>query len=136
MKYSRTLSFVFVLTLMSVLAFGGNKNNYGTEKKDITLSNAVQVGTQQLNPGDYTLRWNNNGDATNVTFLQNGKEKAQVPARFVQSSTQTNASLETDNSSSTPTLTRVYVKNGVLYFTGTTESNNKAAPGEGSAAAQ
>jgi hypothetical protein len=114
------------MALLSVGAFGGTKN-FGTEKKDITLSSAVQVGNEQLEPGDYTLRWNATGESTNVTFLRNGKETLTVPARFVSGSNQPNAAFETNTASGTPTLDRVFVKNGALDFTSAASSTNTSS---------
>ncbi len=117
MKYSKTILFGLLLAFLPALAFAGAKDS-GKQSKDVSFSQAVQVGNQQLKPGDYKVSWNTTGDAAQVTFLQNGKEKATVPARFVQGANQSNVSIETNTATATPTLKKVYVKNGVLDFTG------------------
>ncbi len=117
MKYSKTLLFGLLLAFLPALAFAGAKDSR-KQSKDVTFSQAVQVGNQQLKPGDYKVSWNTTGDTAQVTFLQNGKEKATVPARFVQEADQSNVSIETNTATATPTLKKVYVKNGVLDFTG------------------
>ncbi|MGZ4787399.1 MAG: hypothetical protein ACXVZV_13120 [Terriglobales bacterium] len=134
MKYSKTLLFALLLAFLPALVFAGENN---TGKKDITISQTLQVGKQQLKPGDYTVRWTSTGDSANVTFVQNGKEKAAVPARFLQASNQSNATFETNTATGTPTLDRVYVKNGMLDFTGGTPTNANASPtGDSSTASQ
>ncbi|HVZ18419.1 MAG TPA: hypothetical protein VG897_14965 [Terriglobales bacterium] len=130
MKYSKTLLFALFLACLPALAFGAS-NKYGSEKKDITVSSAIQVGSQQLTPGDYTLRWNNSGDATEVTFLQNGKEKIKAPAKFVAGSNSSNIALETSTAGTTRALSRVYVKNGFLDFASATASKTGSSSGTG-----
>ena len=117
MKYSRTLLFALLVAFLPALAFAGAKDS-GKQSKDITFSQAVQVGNQQLKPGEYKVSWNTTGDSANVTFSQYGKEKASVPARFVQGANQSNISIETNTATATPTLKKVYVKNGALEFNG------------------
>ena len=122
MKYSKTLLFGLLLAFLPAFAFAGAKDS-GKQSKDLTLSQAVQVGNQQLKPGDYKVSWNTTGDSANVTFSQYGKEKATVPARFVQEANQGNVSIETNNATATPTLKKVYVKNGVLEFSADATAN-------------
>jgi hypothetical protein len=65
-KYYALLS--TVLLLFPLCALAKNKNQHS-----VVISDSVQVGTTQLQPGNYQVEWREAGPAVNVEFLQHGK---------------------------------------------------------------
>ena len=62
---------VFALAL-SITAFAGNKS------ETITLYHDAQLNGKTLRAGEYTVKCNNTGSTSQVTFLRNGKEVASA----------------------------------------------------------
>jgi hypothetical protein len=84
------------IAIMAVLASGLSLNSFAKDKKDknetrVTLSDSVQVGTTELKPGDYTLRWEGNGPDVQVKVLQGRNLVATVPAKLEQGTSGRNA---------------------------------------------
>jgi hypothetical protein len=71
-KYVALLS--TLLLLSSLCAWARNKNQHS-----IDISDSVQVGAAQLQPGNYKVEWQESGPAVNVKFLHDGKLVATVP---------------------------------------------------------
>ncbi|HXZ79004.1 MAG TPA: hypothetical protein VEG30_03680 [Terriglobales bacterium] len=67
-----TLMASLLLVAMSVLAADKNTAN-------VTISDAVTVGSSQLAPGDYKLSWEGAGPEVQVTFTR-GKTSVTAPA--------------------------------------------------------
>ena len=117
MKRTSKLSALLTLALIvPVLAFAAGR----TAKKDISLSQSVQVAGKQLSPGDYQLKWEDSGSgSTQVTFVKEGKTVATVPARIVNEKSANDATAEFSTANGAYKLKRVYVKNQALDFTDT-----------------
>lgn len=101
-----------LFALLPISAFAA-----GSKSKTVTLTDNVQVAGKDLKPGDYKLKWSDNGsNTTNVAIYDNdnNKEVATVPARIVHQKNKSDASYETDSSSGTKQLERVYVSNEVI----------------------
>jgi hypothetical protein len=49
-------------------------------RKNVTLAESVQVGTQVLKPGDYLVEWNGSGPQVQVNFVSGRKTLATLPA--------------------------------------------------------
>ena len=73
----RFLGYAAVLALLSAPAFAA-KNS-----ENITLSEAVTVGTTQLPAADYRVTWTGQGSAVQVT-LAHGKSTVTLPAKLVE----------------------------------------------------
>jgi hypothetical protein len=52
-----------------------------THKGSFSVAEPVQVAGQQLAAGNYMLKWNGTGPATEVNIIHNGKVVATVPAQ-------------------------------------------------------
>ena len=75
MKQMKYIAFLCALALMlSVGAFARDKN-----QRSVEISDPVQVGSTQLQPGTYKVEWQGSGPQVQVNFLQNGKTVATVP---------------------------------------------------------
>ncbi len=68
---------VLVLTL-SISAFAGSK------AQTITLFHDAQLNGKTLPAGEYTVKCNNTGATSQVTFLRNGKEVASATGQVKQ----------------------------------------------------
>ncbi len=76
MKLFRYLAVLSAAALMlPALAAARAKNEH-----TVDITNPVQVAHQQLKPGTYKVEWQNTGPSAHVTFLQNKKVVASVPA--------------------------------------------------------
>jgi hypothetical protein len=78
---TRTLArftlFVFALTL-SISAFAASKS------ETITLFHDAQINGKTLRAGEYTVKCNNTGSTSQVSFLRNGKEVATATGQVKQ----------------------------------------------------
>ncbi len=75
MKLSSYVALLSILAVLSPLgAFARDKNQHSVDIPD-----AVQVGGNRLEPGNYKLEWQGTGPAVKVTFLRSGKPVATVP---------------------------------------------------------
>ena len=72
-KYWAVLLSLLLLFPLSVWAKGKDQHS-------VTFSDPVQIGTTQLNPGNYKVEWMEDGPAVHVKFMQHGKTLATVPA--------------------------------------------------------
>jgi hypothetical protein len=71
-KYAALLSMVALL--FSVCALARDKNQHS-----VNISDSVQVGGKQLEPGSYKVEWQGTGPEIQVNFVRNGKTVATVP---------------------------------------------------------
>lgn len=123
-----SLHFVLVLLFLfpAATAFAGTD----THKGSITLSDSVQVAGAMLAPGEYTVKWDGTGPATEMRISQNGKVLATVPAQVVQldqKAALSNVELTIQNGVKTMTKIEFEGKNFALQV------NNQAAGGSGTA---
>jgi hypothetical protein len=68
-----------VLALFSVSGWAGDRM-----KTKITIYHAVNLGSTQLSPGEYTMTWTESGKVAEVTFAQGKNVIATVPAEVAQ----------------------------------------------------
>lgn len=66
------------LMLLPASSFAKDKN-----QGNLKLFDPVQVGSTQLEPGDYKVQWNGAGPTVNVNILQNSKTVATTSAKLV-----------------------------------------------------
>ena len=69
-----------VLGLAVLLASSAFASNKGS----LEVAESVEVNGQQLNPGDYQLRWDGTGSNVKVSFLKGGKEVVKASAQLVE----------------------------------------------------
>ncbi len=76
MKHLRYVTLLSILAVLSPLSvFARDKNQHSVD-----IPATVQVGDTQLKPGNYKVEWQGTGPDIQVTFLQDGKTVATVPA--------------------------------------------------------
>jgi hypothetical protein len=63
--------------LSAVSAFAGDKIQHSVD-----ISETVQVGNTQLNPGSYRIEWEGTGPEVQVNFMRNGKTVATASGTF------------------------------------------------------
>lgn len=80
MKYIKYLGGAALagLLVLPVSSFAKDKN-----EGNLTLANPVQVGSTQLQPGNYKVEWQGSGPAVNIDILQDNKTVATAPAKLV-----------------------------------------------------
>jgi len=91
------------------------------ESKTFTLDQKAMVGSQQLKPGDYKVKWDDSSDSTTVTFYKNNKEVASAPAHIVRRKNSNYDSYEL-NTTNGNQIDRIYEANEVLEFGNSTAS--------------
>ncbi|MGA8540904.1 MAG: hypothetical protein WB566_15480 [Terriglobales bacterium] len=75
MKHFKYIALLSTLALLFPLAaLARDKNEHSVD-----VSDRVQVGSTQLNPGKYKVEWQGTGPQVEVTFLRNGETVATVP---------------------------------------------------------
>lgn len=79
MKCARFLLIAAIALLLPALAAAKDKDEGGLQ-----LTTAVQLGTTQLQPGDYKVVWTNNGSDVKVTFLQHDKVLATTTGQVIE----------------------------------------------------
>lgn len=114
MKYSKIAGgLVLALTLLVSTAFAGNKS------ASMQLNSVAQVNGKQLPAGNYKLKWEGDGPAVQVRFLQGKKVIATAPARLEQIPRKSNeAAAMIDNAGDAHSLmeVRFFGKNYKLVF--------------------
>ena len=112
MKASKFALGTMVLVLLSVSGWASDKM-----KANIHIYQAVHLGSTQLRPGEYKMTWTESGSDAEVTFAQDGKAIATVPAQVTQErSVYDGPALFTDTASNT--LTGVQLPKILFSFTG------------------
>jgi len=98
MKLPNYVAFLSILAVLAPLsAFAREKNQHSIE-----ISNAVQVGGKQLEPGNYKVEWQGAGPEVQVTFLRDGKTVATVPGTLKTNDGQiTEDAIQTDSANNT-----------------------------------
>ena len=74
-KYFQYLAVLPTLALLFPVGALARNNAHSIQIDDV-----VQIGTTQLKPGDYKVEWQGTGPAVQVSFRQNGKTVATLPA--------------------------------------------------------
>jgi len=126
MKYFSSIVLGILLTFLPAFAFGSEQS------KSVQIPQKVLVGTQQLKPGQYKVKFDDSQEHTRVTFEQNGKTMATAPARVVHKSMnepdQERADIEINSASGHPELRRVYLKTEQLVFGQVTNTSATNTP--------
>jgi len=80
MKSAR--NWCLVLTAMLLLTMGAFADQ--KHKAGFTLAEPAQVGSAQLQPGDYKAEWTGDGPNVQVQIMKGSKTLATVPAQLIQ----------------------------------------------------
>jgi hypothetical protein len=110
MQFLRNASIALLLLLLPTLTFAAQQH------KSMSFGQKAVVGGQQLQAGDYTLKWDDSQNTTSVAFQQNGKTVATAPAQVVHAPNTNNATYEVNTASGQPQLRRVYLSKEQLVF--------------------
>jgi hypothetical protein len=101
MKLGKFTLAATVLIALSVSAFASDKM-----RATVHIYEAVSVGSVQLAPGEYTIKWTETGSDAQVTFVQGKHTIGTVPAQLSQArSGYSNVVIETDTRANA--LTRI-----------------------------
>lgn len=73
------------IAIAAVLVSSASLNAFAKDKNEtrVTLSEKVQVGSTELNPGDYKLQWEGNGPDVQVKVVSGKNVVATVPAKLL-----------------------------------------------------
>jgi hypothetical protein len=74
----KTSYFTAVVSLTCLLGFGGSAYA-ARNSRSVEISDAVQIATTKLRPGNYKVEWQGTGPAVQVSFQQNGKTVVTAP---------------------------------------------------------
>jgi len=112
----RSLGFAMMLTLLSAPAFAGRNS------QTVNIPEPMKAGTTQLAAGNYDVTWTGTGPNIQVTFTQNRKVLATVPAQLVVESNK-NEGLNTNTQGTVETLESIRMRNMTLVFDGPSSSD-------------
>ena len=105
LKYAALLAtIVSTLALLSpVGALARDKNQHSVQ-----ITESVQVGSAQLEPGNYKVEWQGTGPAVQVNFVRNGKTVATVAGTLNTNDNHVvQDAIVTDTASNTNTLKEI-----------------------------
>lgn len=111
----RSLGFAMMLTLLSAPAFAGRSS------QTVNIPEPMKAGNTQLAAGDYNVTWTGTAPNVEVTFTQNHKVLATVPAQLVVESNK-NEALGTKVQGTVETLESIHMRNMTLVFEGPSSS--------------
>lgn len=75
---TKYLQHLAILTTSALLFPAGALARDSAHK--VEISSAVQIGSTHLKPGNYKVEWQGTGPVVQVSFQQNGKTVATLPA--------------------------------------------------------
>ena len=103
-KYLQYLAVLSTLALLFPVSALARNNAHSVQIFDV-----VQIGSTQLQPGNYKVEWQGTGPAVQVSFQQNGKTVVTVPATLKTNDDQvTQDSIRTEaTSAGTSTLKEI-----------------------------
>jgi hypothetical protein len=94
-KYLQSIVVLSTLTLLFPLGALARDNQHSVD-----ITDAVQVGSTQLKPGNYKVEWQGTGPVVQVSFQQNGETLVTLPATLKTNDDQvTQDAIETKGSS-------------------------------------
>lgn len=96
-------------TLALLLAFLPVFASAAERHKHVTLGQNAVVGSQELKPGSYTLKYDDANQSSPVKFVLDGKTVATVPAQVQHDANATGANYIFDSSTGQNKISRIYV---------------------------
>jgi hypothetical protein len=101
LKYAALLSTLALLSPVGALARDKNQHS-------VQIPESMQVGSAQLEPGNYKVEWQGTGPAVQVNFVRNGKTVATVPGTLNENDNHVvQDAIVTDTATSTNTLKEI-----------------------------
>ncbi len=100
-----------MLTLVSAPAFAARNS------QTVNVPETIKAGSTQLAPGDYNVTWTGTAPNVQVTFTQNHKVLATVPAKLVEEANK-NEGLNTETTAGVEVLEAIRLRNMTLVFEG------------------
>jgi hypothetical protein len=101
LKYAALLSTLALLSPVGALARDKNQHS-------VRIPESMQVGSAQLEPGNYKVEWQGTGPAVQVNFVRNGKTVATVPGTLNANDNHVvQDAIVTDTATSTNTLKEI-----------------------------
>ena len=101
----KTLFPIYVLVASLILYAGAFAESHS---KSISFQTPTQVNGTTLQPGTYTVKYDENGSTAQVNFMKGKKEMASAPAQVEELGKKTtNTSVVLSNKTSVPTLQEV-----------------------------
>jgi hypothetical protein len=73
------IAFTAIFLLLPVTAFARSKDT-----GSLSLLNTAKIGTTQLKPGNYKVRWDGNSGNVNVDVLEHNKSVAALQAKLIE----------------------------------------------------
>lgn len=99
----RFVAFAMMLTIFSAPVFASGNS------QTVNVPESMKAGSTQLAPGDYNVTWTGTGSNVQVTFAQNHKVFATVPAKLVEE-TNKYEGLQTNNKGGVATLESIHLR--------------------------
>lgn len=88
MKHLQKLALILCTLLLATVAFAADKNN----SVNLSLNNKAVVNGTTLQPGDYKVVLDRNGNDVKATFVKSGKTVATATGHFEERPTGVNGS--------------------------------------------
>ncbi len=111
----RPVAFAIMLTILSAPAFASRNS------QTVNVPEPMKAGSTQLAAGDYNVTWTGTGPNVQVTFTQNHKTLATVPAKLVVENNK-NEGVLTNNQGGVETLESIQMRNLSLILEGSSSS--------------
>lgn len=111
----RSVAFAMMLTILSAPAFASGNS------QTVNVPEPMKAGSTQLAPGDYNVTWTGTGPEVQVTFAQNRKVLATVPAKLVAQANNYKGLL-TSKHDGVETLESIQLRNLSLILEGSSSS--------------
>ena len=107
----RFFAFALMFTLASAPLFAAQNS------QTVNVPETIKAGATQLAPGAYNVTWTGTAPNVQVTFTQNRKVLATVPAKLVEENNK-NEELDTDSVGGAVVLEAIRLRNRTLVFSG------------------
>lgn len=121
------------IAILAGLAFGLSLSAFAKDKNEtrVTFSEPVQIGSTQLQAGDYKLQWDGNGPDVQVKVIKGKDIQATAPAKLVANNPSLgNNAVTTGSNSTTKTLDEVDFDGGRQSLKFTSSSAMQASGGQ------
>ncbi len=115
-NYKSITMLALLLMFGSLLAIAADNTYVSPAKDSITLDQPLNIGSVQLKPGTYTLRWDQNSQTPQVDFYRGDTKVASVTAKMEKKEHNGSATFGYNTANGTPQLNRVYTRHVTLVF--------------------
>lgn len=95
------------------------------KQKTVNFGQKAVVGTQELKPGQYVVKYDDSGKDSQVKFVLNGKTIATVPAQLQKDADSSGAAYKLNTADGQNRVDRIYVgHNQQLVFNGENQTSS------------